>query len=69
MELLDGLERNAFCDFEKPPKRTYQNGKETSIRRRAVRVEVKGKVIPTSSLKIKGRETFVGAKDRRERDS
>ena len=24
---LDGLERNDFCDFEKPQKRAYQKGK------------------------------------------
>ena len=36
--------------------------------RRTVRVEVKSKVIPTSFLKIEGRKTFVGAKDRRKRD-
>ena len=30
-----------------------------------MRVEVKSKVIPTSFLKIKGRETFVGAKEGR----
>ena len=36
--------------------------------RRSVRVKVKSKVIPTSFLKIQGRETFVGAKDRRKRD-
>ena len=24
---LDGLERNDFCDFEKPHKRVYQKGK------------------------------------------
>ena len=26
-EHLDGLERNDFCDFEKPQKRFYQKGK------------------------------------------
>ena len=30
-----------------------------------MRVEVKSKVIPTSFLKVKGRETFVGAKEGR----
>ena len=34
-----------------------------------VRVKVKSKVIPTSFLKTEGRETFVGAKERRKRDS
>ena len=36
--------------------------------RRTVRAKVKSKVILTSSPKIQGRETFVGAKDRRKRD-
>ena len=36
--------------------------------RRTVRVEVKSKVILTSFPKIQGKETFVGAKDRRKRD-
>ena len=57
----------------------YQRSKENSSKgkkkrriflcRRTVRVKVNSKVIPTSFLKIQGRETFVGAKDRRERDS
>ena len=33
--------------------------------RRTVRVEVRSKVIPPSFLKVEGRETFVGAKDRK----
>ena len=37
-------------------------------RKRTARVEVKGKVIATSFLKIEGRGTFVGAKDRRKKD-
>ena len=55
-----------------------QRGKESSSRekrkrrvflcRRTVRVKVEGKVIPASFLKIEGRGTLVGAKDRRERD-
>ena len=55
-----------------------QRGKESSCRgkrkrqvflcRRTVRVNVGGKAIPTSFLKIEGRGTLVGAKDRRERD-
>ena len=35
--------------------------------RRKVRVEVKGKVIPTSFLKIKGRGVFVGVEEWRKR--
>ena len=55
-----------------------QRGKESSsrgkrkrrifFRRRTVRVKVGGKVIPASFLKVEGRGTLVGAKDRRERD-
>ena len=33
-----------------------------------MRVEVKSKIISTSFLKIEKRETFVGVKDRGERD-
>ena len=36
--------------------------------RRTVRVKVGGKAILASFLKIEGRGTLVGAKDRRERD-
>ena len=32
MEHLDGLERNDFCDFDEPRKRTYQKGKIKSQR-------------------------------------
>ena len=35
---------------------------------RTVRVKVGSKAIPASFLKIEGRGTLVGAKDRRERD-
>ena len=55
-----------------------QRSKESSIRgkrkrrvflcRRTMRVKVKSKVISTSFLKIQGRETIVGAKNRRKRD-
>ena len=55
-----------------------QRGKESSSRgkgkrrvflcRRTVGIKVGGKVIPTSCLKIEGRRTLVGAKDRGERD-
>ena len=30
-EHLDGIERNGFCDFDKPRKRAYQKGKVESI--------------------------------------
>ena len=56
----------------------YQRSKENSSKgirkrrvflcKRTVKVKVKSKVIPTSFLKIQGRETFVEAKDRRKRD-
>ena len=51
----------------------YQRGKESSSReKRRRRVflcrTVEGKVIPASFLKIEGRKTLGGAKDRRERD-
>ena len=36
--------------------------------RRTVRVKVQYEVIPASFLKIEGKRTLVGAKDRRERD-
>ena len=53
----------------------YQRGKERGSRgnrlvflcRRTVGVKVEGKVIPASFLKVEGRGTLVGAKDRRER--
>ena len=55
-----------------------QRCKESSSRRKrkrrvflcrwTVKVKVGDKVIPASSLKIEGRRTFVGAKDRGERD-
>ena len=53
-----------------------QRSKESSSRgkrrvflcKRTVRVEVKGKVISTSFLKIEGKGTFVEAKDRTKRD-
>ena len=50
------------------------NSKGKKIRRvflcrRTARVKGKSKVIPTSFLKIHGRETFVGAKDRRNKNS
>ena len=53
-----------------------QRGKESSsigkrrvfLCRGTVGVEVRNKVIPASFLKIEGRGTLVGAKDRRERD-
>ena len=55
-----------------------QRGKESSSRgkrkrrvflcERTVRVKVEGKVIQASFLKIEGRGTLVGAKNRRERE-
>ena len=37
--------------------------------RRTARVTVKSKIIPTSFLKVEGRGPFIGAKDRKKRDS
>ena len=70
---IDAAERNGrFGHIQ------CQRGKESSSRgkrktraflcRRTVRVNVGGKAIPTSFLKIEGRGTLIGAKDRRERD-
>ena len=56
-----------------------QKGKDSGSRKKkkrriflckkTVNVKVKGKVIPASFRKIEGRATFVGEKDRREKDS
>ena len=70
---FDAAERNGrFGRIE------CQRGKESSSRgkrkrrvflcRRTVRVKVGDKVIPASFLKVEGRGTLVGAKDRREKD-
>ena len=48
--------------------RDEQQRKETSLCRGTVRIEVEGKIIPASFLKVEGRGTLVGAKDRGERD-
>ena len=67
---FDADERNErFCRIQ------CQSGEESRSRRksavflgkRAVKVKVKSKVIPTSFLKIEGRGTFVGAENRRNR--
>ena len=71
--MFDAAERNRrFVRIQ------CQRGNESSSRRKrkrrvflcrsAVRVELRDKVISASLLKIEGREMFVGAKDRRERD-
>ena len=70
---FDAAERN-----ERFGHNQYQRGKESSSRgkrkrrvllyRRTVRVKVGDKVIPASFLKIEGRGTFVGVKDRKEKD-
>ena len=54
---------------EKRKERKGKKKRQVFLCRRTVRVKVKSKVIPTSFLKIQGRETFLGAKDRRKRDS
>ena len=70
---FDAAERNGRFD-----RMQCQRGKEGSSRekikrqvflcRRTVRVKVEGKAIPASFLKIEGRRTLVGAKDRRDRN-
>ena len=56
------------CQRSKEKSRKGKKKRLVFLCRRTVRVKVKSKVIPTSFLKIQGRETFVGAKDRRKRD-
>ena len=48
-----------------------QRSKESSSRgkRSAVRVKVKGKVVPTNFLKIVGMEQFIGAEERSKGDN
>ena len=46
---------------------TEKRRRRVFLSRRTVKVKVRSKVIPASFLKIEGRETLVGAKDRRER--
>ena len=63
---FDAAERNGRCG-----RIHCQRGKESSSssekrKRRTVGVEIKGKVIQASFLKIEGRGTFVGTIDRRE---
>ena len=55
------------CQRSKANNSKGKKKRRVSLCRRTVRVKVKSKVIPTSFLKIQGRETFVGAKDRREK--
>ena len=55
------------CQRSKENNSKGKKKRRVSLCRRTVRVKVKSKVIPTSFLKIQGRETFVGAKDRREK--
>ena len=67
---FDAAERNGrfgriHCQRSKESSRRK---KRIFLRRRTMRVKVGGKVIPASFLKIEGRRTLVGAKDRRERD-
>ena len=56
------------CQRSKENSSKGKKKRRVFLYRRTVRVKVKNKVIPTSFLKIQGRETFVGAKNRRKRD-
>ena len=68
---FDAAERNGKFDRIR-----FQEGKGSSSRgkrqvflcRKTARVKVISKFISASFLKIEGRGTFVGAKDRRKRD-
>ena len=69
---FDGTETNKrFGHIQRERNREQQQRKEkeTSIQLQRKRVAVKGKVTLPSFLKIKGRGTYVGAEERRKRDS
>ena len=61
-------EESIRCQRSKEDSSRGKRKRRVVLCRRTVRVEVKSKVIPTSFLKIEGRETFVGVKDRRKRN-
>ena len=56
------------CQRRKESSSRGKGKRRVFLCRRTVRVKIKSKVIPASFLKIEGRGTLVGAKDRRERD-
>ena len=64
---FDAAERNGRfgriqCQRSEESSSRRKKKRRVFLCRRKVRVEVKDKAIPTSSLKIKGRRTFVGRK-------
>ena len=61
-------EKGIQCQRRKENSSKEQKNRQIFLCGKTVRVKVKGKVILTSFPKIQGRETFVGAKDRRKRD-
>ena len=63
-----GMEELAAFSVREGKRAAAEKKKRIFLCRRTVRVKVKGKVIPASFLKIEGRRTFVGVKDRREWD-
>ena len=70
---FDAAERNGRfgrtqCQSSKKSSSRGKRKRRVFFCRRTVRVNVIGKVIPASFLKIEERETFVGAKHRRKRD-
>ena len=69
---FDAPERNGrFCRIQCQKNKESSRAKrkrQVFLCKRTVRVEVKSKAISTSSLKIEGREMFVGAKDWKKRD-
>ena len=56
------------CQRSKENSSKGKKKRRVFVCRRTVRVKEKSEVMPTSFLKIQGRETFVGAKDRRKRE-
>ena len=71
---FDAVERNrkfGRIQCQKSKERSSRGKRKSRVFlcRRTVRVKEVGKVIPSSFLKNEGRGTFVGAKDRRERNS
>ena len=56
------------CQRSKKSSSRGKRKRRVFLCRRAVKVKVKGKVIPTNFLKIEECGTLVGSKNRRERD-
>ena len=69
---FDAAERNGRFGHIQCQRVKESNGRGKTpvfLCRRTMRIKVQGKVIPASFLKIEESGTFVGAKDRRKRDS